>query len=384
MVGTDNSVGSGQGLRGRVGVFSRHHGPLDSRLADGAEFSTQPGTMVPLSGDGYEGNLNFSSHVGHGGGPTPEPSTHGTNTPSLINPHATLNPRSGQEMGSVRSNFAHGHSHQEQSSQPDHLGSVAPEHYMPPNTAISAAGDMDMALYPNALHAHPVSGQVSASLEPAYPHASGASVQPLLHPFPATVQPTGQGGHGQTLDAGYDYSFPPARAPQFGLETASQYAMSDPSSMNPMTHQAGMPPPTFGHSRLSRDFATADSLYPQQARTERHPGEDDPRHRERKRRQSKSPKSEESSEKQSPESDETEERALSSQISKKPRAPFTKEARAETGATRKTGACIRCRIQRSRVRTFMLAPLLCSRLTCDRSASQTRRTGVASAGLVRP
>ncbi|MBE3044791.1 hypothetical protein IMZ48_19975 [Candidatus Bathyarchaeota archaeon] len=231
-----------------------------------------------------------------------------------------------------------------------------------------------MALYPNALHTHAAPSQINASIEPPYSHAPSASLHTPMHHFPAAAQPSGQGG-----ESGYDCPFPPARAPQFGLDAAPQYAMSDPSSLNPMAQQTN--PPTFGHPRLSRDFTPSDPAYQQQARTEGHAGEQDNLpHRERKRRQSECLKTERAFEEQSPESDEMDERA-SLQNSKKPRAAFSEEARRETGVTRKTGACIRCRIQRSRVRTPPTSPyLIPTCLTCYRSASRTRMTQVASAG----
>lgn len=342
-VGACGSVVARQSLRSRIDVFPRHPWPLDGRLADGTQLNGSSPTMVPFPADGCESNLDLPSHDRQGRGSGPEPSTHGSNTQSLMSHHVSVDPRL------VRSDLGHRQANPEINSQSDSFSSGASQRYLSSNTALSAPGDVDIALYSSPLDSQTASGQANASLDSAYSQTAGMSLQTPLHHFPISTQIHGQEDHTQALGSGYNCSFSPAHAPQFGLEPSAQYAISGSSSLEPIAHEASVPLPTSGHSQPARYLPTSDLAYQQQAQSKGKASEaDGSADGGRKRKKSKNPNMEVTSESESLEFDGGDERG-SRPPGKQSRRKFSTDARRETAETRKTGACIRCRLQRSRV-----------------------------------
>ncbi|KAL2113315.1 hypothetical protein VUR80DRAFT_4640 [Thermomyces stellatus] len=298
--------------------------------------------MVPFPADGCESNLDLPSHDRQGRGSGPEPSTHGSNTQSLMSHHVSVDPRL------VRSDLGHRQANPEINSQSDSFSSGASQRYLSSNTALSAPGDVDIALYSSPLDSQTASGQANASLDSAYSQTAGMSLQTPLHHFPISTQIHGQEDHTQALGSGYNCSFSPAHAPQFGLEPSAQYAISGSSSLEPIAHEASVPLPTSGHSQPARYLPTSDLAYQQQAQSKGKASEaDGSADGGRKRKKSKNPNMEVTSESESLEFDGGDERG-SRPPGKQSRRKFSTDARRETAETRKTGACIRCRLQRSR------------------------------------
>lgn len=334
------SVIARQNVHGRSDGFSRNLWPLDNRVADGTQLSGPPGTMVPFSGDGYGSNFNFPSHDRQDGVFGPEPSTHGSNTQSLMSPHLVMDSRIGQGTRLVRSDFGHNQANQELHPPSNDFDSGPSEHYLPSNTAISAPGHVDMTLYARSLHSQPNPGQANISLESAYSHAPAAPLQNPLHHLTVSTQTYEQGGHSQALEGGYNNSFSSTHASQFGLEGSTQYPIASSSSLEPIS----VPQP-------ARNLAICDPTYQQHGQTKGKAKEpNDSPLGGQKRKQPKSPKTEGTSESEALVLDDCDERG-SRPPGKLPRRRFSDGSRRQTAETRKTGACIRCRIQRSRVRT---------------------------------
>lgn len=326
---------------------------VDSRLANGVELYGQPGPAIPSPEERQQGHVTYG---GHDGRSHLQGSTNNNTPPPYIEIHPAMNADTRAETHTIRSSFGQEPIHPDENTQAHNSGPGAAEQYLPPNPGMSAPGHtVDMTLYPSGPHMNTAGRQPNPSIVPPYTHAPAESLPAPLHHFAVTAHPSGHASQGQGLEGGYnDYQFSAVRSPHFGYGASPQYPMPGSASIDTSGFRTNLPP-EFGHQRPSQSLPVSDPTHPQQVQIRDPTGESHAHHRPERwnKRPSQSCLTERPSAQSSPGSDTSS--GPVSRNHKKPRAPFSEEARRETGATRKTGACIRCRIQRSRVSADLFA-----------------------------
>lgn len=348
---------------GHTEVYSGHLPPGDSGLAYDAVNYGQARSIAPSSGIGHQGGPSARPSAERDMRPDPGVPIYGSNPQQLINPQYAVDSKPHVDLRSPSLAFRHNPHPQDAVPQYHVLDSAPPGHYIPGNATILAPGDdQGMTLYQSNLQGQGPPGQFSVSVEPAYTHPAGGSPQPPIHHFPGAAQATEQGSP-QGFGDGFNYSVPPDRAPHFDLGSTSQYSMADLTPQRSLSPQSNRAPLSFARQRSSQGLETPDPQYQQQALIRGHAGKDeeagygvwDIRYDSANIAPSSGPA------KRGPGPDAGDEPSSRKKNQKKQRGAFSAEARQETSETRKTGACIRCRIQRARVRSILSPPSLQSR-----------------------
>lgn len=338
---------------GRAEVFSGHSAPADGRLAYDTAPYGQPRSIATSPGAGYQGGPSGPPSAERDVRSDPGAPLHGSSPHQLLGPQYTMSSK--QQMDFRSPSLALRDRPHPQGPVPQYhvLDSGPPGHYIPEDTRIPApAGAQDMTVYPSGLQTHGPPGELDVSVEPAYPHPAGGSPHPPIYQFSGAAQSNEQAVHPQDFEGQCNYSFSPNGAPQFGLRPPPQYSMADLAPQSSLSPQSYRPPLGFTYQQPSQDIGTPDPQYQQQALVRGHAGKyEEVPHGARDADLSDIPHVVSSSgrAKRGTEPDAGHEPVSRPKSQQKQRGALSPEARHETSATRRTGACIRCRIQRARV-----------------------------------
>jgi hypothetical protein len=324
-------------------TLGRHH-------ATDAQMNGQLTPAVPSTRERLPGHLPYHSPDDRRQTRAPVSYSADPSSYTSVFPFANAAPR--ETMHLFNPGFSHRASHQQLDYHPGTADAFLPSQ---PRILLPSY-NADMPLHPGEHNMHTPGRTAYPSHTPSYPHEPGKSLPASLHTVADSANHNGHESRGQgPKGTSYEMSLP--HASQADPRNPAPYPMPNSTCMSAPESRAlvpldtGLQQPPQEPTRSNHTHSWPAPGKPGDAAPSDNAGAHAAPERWRKRLSDTSQVSR-ASEMMSPESDASNDTGSRYSSSKASRAPFTEQARRETGATRKTGACIRCRLQRSRVSSY--------------------------------